>query len=315
MFDFIQGGVDGEGGLVRNVDAFNNIRLVPKYMVNVDKIDASTTLFGRTYAQPYGIAPTGAIGLFRQGGDMMLARAARDANIPFIMSGAATATIEELAKVAPDHGWYQVYQAKDRGIADDMIRRADQAGLQALVITVDVPGQAKRERNLRNGFSRPVKPTLSSKIEAALHPNWLYQYYSQIRQQHIVPNWVPYAPKGASPTEVADFFTAQARNSTTWDDIARIRKLWPKTLIVKGIMHPSDAQRSAAMGVDGIMISNHGGRQLDRSPAPIEVLPAIRDAVDDRMTLMLDGGIRRGADIVTALCLGAKFTFAGRWTL
>ena len=315
MHDFIEGGVEGEEGLARNVGAFSDIRLVPRYMVDVNKVDTSTTLFGRTYAQPYGIAPTGAAGLFRNGADMMLARAAKASNIPFIMSGAATATIEELGQVAPDHGWYQVYQAKDRGIADDMIRRADKAGLAGLVVTVDVPATPKRERNLRNGFSRPVKPTWSSKLEALSHPQWMIEYFSSTRQQDIVPNWKPYAPKGSTPTQVADFFTQQARDATTWDDIARIRKLWSRPLVIKGIMHPADAKRAASLGVDGIMVSNHGGRQLDRAPAPIEVLPAIRDAVGDDVTLMLDGGIRRGSDIVTALCLGAKFAFVGRWTL
>ena len=315
MHDFIEGGVDSEEGLVRNHSAFSDVRLVPKYMVDVNRIDPSTTLFGRKYSQPYGIAPTGAAGLFRHGADMMLARAARDANIPFIMSGAATATIEEMAKVAPDHGWYQVYQAKDRGIADDMIRRADRAGCAALVITVDVPGMAKRERNMRNGFSRPIKPTLSSKVEALRHPAWMLEYYRRTRREQIVPNWVPYAPAGSTSEQVADFFSAQARDATSWDDIARIRKLWPRALVIKGIMHPADAQRAEAMGIDGIMVSNHGGRQLDRAPAPIEVLPAIRDAVGDNMTLMLDSGIRRGSDIVTALCMGAKFAFVGRWTL
>jgi L-lactate dehydrogenase (cytochrome)/(S)-mandelate dehydrogenase len=315
MFDFIEGGVDGEQGLTRNLDAFQNWALVPKYMVDVADVDSSTTLFGRTYSHPFGIAPTGAAGLFRTGADMMLARAAKAANIPFIMSGAATATIEELGKVAPQHGWYQLYMARDRNIADDMIRRAEAQGFPALVLTVDVPAMAKRERNLRNGFSRPLKPTLSSKLEALAHPGWLMEYFTVTRHRHIVPNWAPYAKSGASPHEVADFFSGQTRNSSSWDDIARIRKLWPRTFIIKGIMHPEDARRAAALGVDGIMVSNHGARQLDRAPSPIEVLPAIRDAVGDKVTVMLDSGVRRGADIVTALAMGAKFVFVGRWTL
>ncbi len=183
------------------------------------------------------------------------------------------------------------------------------------MITVDVPGMAKRERNMRNGFSRPIKPTLSSKVEALRHPAWMLEYYRRTRREQIVPNWVPYAPAGSTSEQVADFFSAQARDATSWDDIARIRKLWPRALVIKGIMHPADAKRAEAMGIDGIMVSNHGGRQLDRAPAPIEVLPAIRDAVGDNMTLMLDSGIRRGSDIVTALCMGAKFAFVGRWTL
>ena len=312
-YDFIEGGVDGEEGLVRNFDAFSGIRLVPKYMVDVSTIDQSTTLFGCTYSHPFGIAPTGAAALFRPGADMMLARAARDANIPFIMSGASTATMEELAQIAPEHGWYQIYLARDRAINDDMIRRAEACGLQTLVLTVDVPGRAKRERNMRNGFDRPMRPSISATAEAVLHPAWLYDYVT--KPGLSASNWEKYAPAGSSPDQVLDFLSAQFPRAVTWDDVARIRKQWPRNFVLKGIMHPDDARRAASLGVDGIMVSNHGARQLDRAPSPIEVLPAIRDAVGDTMTLMLDSGIRRGSDIVTALCLGAKFAFVGRWTL
>lgn len=312
-FDFIDGGVDAERGLITNTNAFEAIRLVPKYMVDIDKLDQSTTLFGRKYSQPFGIAPTGGAALFRSGADMMLARAAKAANIPFIMSGASTATMEELAQVAPEHGWYQVYQARDRRITDDMVRRADVCGFDTLVLTVDVPGRPKRERNIRNGFDRPMKPTLGAKAEALLHPAWLYEYYT--RPGLSASNWEKYAPPGSDGSQVLDFLSTQFPIGATWEDVARIRRQWPRHFVIKGIMHPDDAKRAASLGVDGIMVSNYGGRQLDRSPSPIDVLPAIRDAVGDKMTLMLDSGIRRGSDIVTALCLGAKSAFVGRWTL
>ena len=312
-FDFIEGGVDSEQGLDQNEQAFVRQRLVPKYMVEVDTINAETSLFGRTYGQPFGIAPTGAAALFRAGADLMLARAAKAANIPFIMSGASTASMEDLAAIAPDHGWYQLYLARDRGISDDMVRRADASGLPVLVLTVDVPGQANRERNRRNGFSRPLRPSVSATAEALLHPGWLYDY--AMKPAMTAPNWAKYATAGASEAQVLEFMQSQFPTSATWEDVARIRKLWPRAFVIKGIMHPDDARRAAAMGVDGLMVSNHGARQLDRAPSPIEVLPAIRDAVGDTVTLMLDSGIRRGADIVAAHCLGAKFVFVGRWTL
>jgi (S)-mandelate dehydrogenase len=185
-FDFIDGGVDAEQGLVHNTSAFTEIRLVPKYMVNVDVIDQSTTLFGRTYAHPFGIAPTGGAALFRPGADMMLARAAKAANIPFIMSGASTASMEDLAHVAPDHGWYQLYMARDRKISDDMVRRAEVCGFSTLVLTVDVPGRSKRERNIRNGFDRPMKPTLNAQAESLLHPAWLYDYRTGRNMRQLV---------------------------------------------------------------------------------------------------------------------------------
>jgi len=312
-YDFIEGGLDDEEGIERAEHSFRNFRLVPRYGVDVTTRDQSTTLFGRTYASPVGISPTGGAGLFRRGGDMMLAEAARSANIPFIMSGAATGSIEDLGRVAPDHGWYQLYVANDRKISEDMIRRAADAGLSTLVLTVDVPVSSNRERNRRNGFVRPLKLTLKTKLEACLHPAWLAEFMRL--GPPMLSNWQAYAPRGASAEDVASYVTTQMPTPLLWQDIEMFRRLWPGKLVLKGIMHPDDATRAAAMGVDGIMVSNHGARQLDRAPAPVEVLPAITAAVGDKMTVMYDGGIRRGSDIVTALCLGAKFVFVGRPTL
>ena len=316
-FDFIEGGLDDEVGLERNVYGFERHRIVPKYMVDVSKRTQTTELFGRTYSQPVGIAPTGGIALFRPGGDMMLAAAARKANVPFIMSGASTDTIENLARVAPEHGWYQMYTAKDKSISMDMIRRAKDAGLSTYVITVDVPVHSNRERNRRNGFSRPLKMPLKTKIEALAHPGWLLEYYKNGGGTPMIANWAPYAGPGAEkdPERVAAFQATQTTPPMDWSDIERFRAAWPRKMVLKGVMHPADAERAAKIGIDGLMVSNHGGRQLDRAPSPVEVLPAIRDAVGDKMTLMLDSGIRRGSDVVTALCLGAKFCFVGRMTL
>ena len=313
VYDFIEGGVDDEEGLRRNEDAFQRRSLVPRYMVDISKIDRSVELFSRTWSSPYGIAPTGGIGNYRHGGDSMLWRAARDANIPFIMSGAATASMADMAREAPEHGWYQMYTANDRSISEDMIRRAADLGIPALVVTVDVPAGANRERNRRNGFGRPLKLTLGTKLDTLRHPAWLRDY-----MRHgfaMLENWQPYAPPGASATEVGEFVAGQIPTSLTWADIERFRALWPRTLILKGIMRTDDALRAAEAGVDGLMVSNHGARQLDRAPSPLDVLPALDAAVGDRMALMLDGGVRRGADILIALASGAKFVFLGRPTL
>jgi L-lactate dehydrogenase (cytochrome)/(S)-mandelate dehydrogenase len=312
-FDFIEGGVEDEDGLDRNERAFRETRLVPRYLVDVSKRDQSATLFGRTYASPFGIAPTGLASLFRPGADLMLAQAARDANIPFIMSGSSTASIEELAKLAPEHGWYQLYAARDKKISEDMIRRANDAGLSTLVLTVDVPVHSNRERNQRNGFTRPLKLTWATKFEALRHPGWLAGYLRQ--GTPMFSNWAPYAGNAANADAVSAFVSTQTAAPLTWRDVENFRRLWPRNFVIKGIMHPDDAIRAASLGVDGIMVSNHGARQLDRAPAPLEVFPAIRDAVGDKMTLMLDSGVRRGADALIALCLGAKFVFVGRATL
>jgi len=313
VYDFIEGGVDDEDGLARNEDAFRRRSLTPRYMVDISTLDQSTTIFGRTYSSAYGIAPTGGIGNFRRGGDLMLAKAARDANIPFIMSGAATASMEDMARVAPDHGWYQLYTAKNRSISEDQIRRAADLGLHALVVTVDVPVSSNRERNRRNGFGRPLKLSLASKLDALRRPFWFKDY-----MRHgiaMLENWRTYAPDGADAADVGDFFSTQCPISLTWKDIEQFRKLWPRTLILKGVMRTDDAIRAADAGVDGLIVSNHGARQLDRAVSALDVLPRLDAAVGERMTLMLDGGFRRGSDVLIALASGAKFVFMGRPTL
>src|SRR6187401_936167 len=312
-FDFIEGGTDDEVALQTNEQAFRQARLVPRYLVDVTTRDQSTTIFGRTYSSPIGIAPTGLAGLFRRGADLMLAEAARDANVPFIMSGSSTASIEALAKLAPDHGWYQLYSAKDQAISEDMIKRVSDAGLRTLVFTVDVPEGSNRERNVRNGWGRPLKLSWATKLEALEHPAWMLEWI-----RHGTPyfdNWAKYAEPNASADKVADLVAYNNRAPMTWKHVEHLRKLWPRTFVLKGIMHPDDAIRAQSLGVDGLMVSNHGARQLDNAPSPLQVLPAIRDAVGDKMTLMLDGGIRRGLDALIALCLGARFVFQGRPTL
>ena len=194
-----------------------------------------------------------------------------------------------------------------------MIRRAEAAGLSTLMVTVDVPVHANRERNTRNGFTRPLKMSLETRLDALSHPGWLMGYLRE--GMPMIKNWLPYAKEGANANDVANLVAAQVTAPLTWDNVARYRELWPRNMVIKGIMHVDDAVKAAELGVDGIVVSNHGARQLDRSPASIEVLPGIVAAVGDRMTVMLDSGVQRGSDIVTALCLGAEFVFTGRATL
>jgi L-lactate dehydrogenase (cytochrome)/(S)-mandelate dehydrogenase len=312
-FDFIEGGVEDEHCLADNEKSFARHRLVPRYMVDIARRDQSIALFGQSFASPFGIAPTGLAALFRADADLILARAAAAANIPFIMSGASTASIEAAAGVAPAHTWYQLYAARDRKISADMIRRARDANLSTLVLTVDVPVSSKRERNMRNGFELPLKLKWSKSLEALMHPLWIADYLR--RGIPRFDNWAPYAAPGASAKAIADFVARQIPCSTTWRDLEEFRRLWPHRLVVKGIMHPDDAVQAAQIGIDGIMVSNHGGRQLDQAPAALEMLPAISAAVGDKLTVMLDSGVRRGGDILTALCLGARFVFVGRATL
>jgi isopentenyl diphosphate isomerase/L-lactate dehydrogenase-like FMN-dependent dehydrogenase len=322
-FDFIEGGLEDERGLERNAAAFHKHHLLPRYLVDVSVRDQSQMLFGRKFSSPFGISPTGGAGLFRRGADLMLAEAAADANIPFIMSGSSNDSLEAAIRVAPNNAWFQLYAAKDGAISEDLIRRAADAGQEALVLTVDVPVRSKRERNLRNGFANirgnwlraalSLKPALLA--EAMTHPLWVIEY---IRHggTPALENWAPYAGAGATPSDTVKFNRAQVpAHAQTWKDLEKYRRLFPRNLVVKGIMDPRDALRAAELGCDGVIVSNHGGRQLDQAPASLDVLPAVKAAVGDKMAVMLDSGVRRGADILIALCLGADFVFMGRPTL
>jgi len=315
MFDFIEGGVEDEVGLRTNAQAFRDIRLVPRYYVDTSKRSQKATLFGREYASPFGIAPTGMAGAFRKDAELFLAQTAAEADIPYLMSGASNASMEAGAKLAPKNLWYQIYGAKDRAVAADLVKRAIDLGLSTIAVTCDVPVGSNRERNRRNGFVRPLRMTLPTILEAMLHPAWVLNYYRS-GGLPMLGNWQPYAKAGSTPDEVADLFAEQTPDaSQNWRDLEAIRRAWPGKLLLKGVMHPEDARIATGMGVDGIIVSNHGARQLDNMPSPLDVLPMIRNAVGAEVPLLLDSGVRRGSDIVAALCMGADFVLTGRATL
>ncbi len=323
IFDFIEGGLEDERGLERNRAAFHKHQLLPRYLVDVSVRDQSATLFGHTYASPFGISPTGGAGLYRPGGDLMLAEAAAAANIPYIMSGGSNASMEEAVKIAPNNTWFQLYAAKEPDLTDALIGRARDSGVGALVLTVDVPVSPKRERNWRNGFSTvrnggviealKLKPSIL--LEAMTHPGWVADYVRR-GGAPTLGNWAPHAGNGAGKADAIRLGRSQTPAAAqTWRDLERYRRLFQGPLVVKGILHPADAVRATEIGVDGIIVSNHGGRQLDQAPASLDALPAIKAAVGDKLTVMLDSGVRRGADILIAWCLGAEFVFFGRPTL
>jgi (S)-mandelate dehydrogenase len=323
IFDYIEGGVEDERGLARNEAAFHRHRLLPRYLVDVSKRDQSATVFGHAYSSPFGISPTGGVGLYRREGEVMLAEAAAAENIPYIMSGGSNASMEEAARVAPNNVWFQLYAAKDGNLSDALIGRARDAGVGALVLTVDVPVHPKRERNYRSGFGRvrnggvmealQLKPSVL--LEAMTHPGWVIDYVRHGGAPGL-GNWLPHAGPGAGKADSIALGRSQTPAAAqTWRDLERYRRLFPRPLVVKGILNPADAIRAAEIGVDGIIVSNHGGRQLDQAPASLDALPAIKAAVGDKLTIMLDSGVRRGADILIAWCLGAQFVFFGRPTL
>ncbi len=315
MFDFIEGGADDEVGLRTNANAFRELRLVPRYYVDTSKRDQRATLLGRTYASPFGIAPTGMAGAFRRGAELYLAEMAKAAGVPYLMSGASNASIEEAAKLAGKNLWFQIYGARNRDVATDLVKRAIDCGLTTIAVTCDVPVSSNRERNRRNGFVRPLRMTLPTILEAMLHPAWVLNYYRS-GGLPMMGNWQPYAANRATADQVADLFASQTPDpSQTWGDLEDIRNAWPGKLLLKGVMHPEDARMAVEIGIDGLIVSNHGARQLDMMPSPLEMLPMIRAAVGPDVALLLDSGVRRGSDIVAALCMGADFVMTGRATL
>ncbi len=310
VYDYIEGGVDDEDGLRRNEEAFRRRSLVPRYMVDVSNLDRSVELFGRTWSNPYGIAPTGGIGNFRRGGDNAVAgRAGREYPLRHV---------DRRHRLDGGHGargaraWL-VPVVRSEGPVDlgrHGPARSD-LGIPALVVTVDAPVDSNKERNRRNGLGGRL--TLATKLDALRRPLWLKDYIGH--GSPMLENWRPHAPAGAGARQVEEFVAGQRPTCLTWADIERFRALWPRTLILKGVLRADDALRAAEVGADGLIVSNHGARQLDRAPSPLDMLPALDAAVGDRMALMLDGGVRRGADVLIALASGARFVFLGRPTL
>jgi L-lactate dehydrogenase (cytochrome) len=311
LFGYIAGAAETNRSLRGNREAFDGLLFIPRVMIDISGRSASRTLFGHAYAAPFGIAPLGLSALTAYRGDLALAAAAARANIPMIMSGSSLIRMEELAAVNPQ-AWFQAYLPGDvQGITALMARVAS-AGFGTLVITVDTPVAANRENNVRTGFSTPLRPNLRLMWDGMTHPRWLIGTFARTILRHGMPHFENnYATRGApilSPTVERDF---SDRGHLSWEHFALIRRLWSGKLIIKGILDPSDARIARDAGADALIVSNHGGRQLDGAVSPLQVLPAIVQACPE-LPVMLDGGIRRGSDVLKALALGACFVFAGR---
>jgi isopentenyl diphosphate isomerase/L-lactate dehydrogenase-like FMN-dependent dehydrogenase len=298
VYDYLEGGSEEGLTLKANREAFEAIRFSPRTLIDVSKRSQKVTLFGRLYESPIGIAPMGATGLFWHDGEVALARAARSANLPFVLSTHSFVPLERLAWESGGPPWFQLYLPRERETARALVRRALQAGCEALVITTDVPVGANREYNQRNGFGLPLRLEPRKVLDGLAHPRWLACVFARA--------WLA----RDNPMRQVEWTTR--RDHHTWQDFAWLRDAWPRRLFVKGILCVEDAQLAAEHGADGIFVSNHGGRQLDGLPSPMEVLPAIAAAVGERLAVMVDGGFRRGTDIVKALALGADMVFLGR---
>lgn len=313
VFDFFDGGAEDEVTLQDNLAAYKRQRLRPKVLTDVSNIDVSTMILGQRAALPMAIAPTGAVGFGWRGGDIAIARAAVAAGIPYTLSSTATASIERIAKAAPGRLWFQAYILRNKPFLATLIQRALAADYEALVITVDLPVGGKRERDFRNDFSVPFRFTPKNVIDFMQHPRWLS---SIIRYgMPVMENLVGLEEQATTSTAIASSVGRNYDASFDWDALQRIRDSWPKKLIVKGVLSPADALRVASMGCDALVVSNHGGRQLDGAVATFDALPGVVQAVSGRIPVLLDGGIRRGSDVFKALACGAQGVMLGRATL
>ncbi len=316
VFEFFDRGNGDEAALVENRAAFERIKLSPHALIDTSQRSQEITLFGQRHRMPIAIAPTGSAGLAWHEGEIALARAAAQAGIPFTLATGSMTALERVAEQAGGTLWFQIYMWPDRTLSHRLAERARAAGYQALVVTVDTPVPPGREYNLRNGMTVPFRFTRRNVSDVLFHPRWLLGVLARYLATTGMPRYENY------PTEMKARITAlpmgrsmAVTDSLTWEDLRALRKLWPHALLVKGILRAQDAVAAADCGVDGVIVSNHGGRAVDSTRAPIDVLPEVVDAAAHRLAVLVDSGFRRGADVVKALALGAKAVLIGRATL
>jgi L-lactate dehydrogenase (cytochrome) len=310
VFDFIDGAAEDEVTLRRNREAFERVALVPRVMVDVREVDLATTVLGQPMAAPLVLAPTGLCGMATSRGEIPAATAATAAGLVFTASCMSSVTLEEIAREAPGPHWFQLYVWQDRAITRDLLQRAWAVGFRTLVVTVDTPVLGRRERDVRNGATIPPRITLRNAVDTLRHPRWLLAMARgpRISFANVTP---PGESSGPGPFALSPFVNSLFDPGVTWDDLDWIRGLWEGPLVLKGVMSPEDARLAAEHGAAAVVVSNHGGRQLDGAPATLEVLPDIAAAAGG-MEILLDGGVRRGADLARALALGARACMVGR---
>ena len=311
VFDYIDGAAEDEVTLRRNRAAFQRLTFRPRVLVDVSQINQATTVLGQRLQTPIILAPTGLCGMASYRGEVPAARAAVRTGSVFTLSTMSAVSIEDVAREAPGPHWFQLYVWRDRALTRSLVERAQAAGYTALMLTVDVPVLGQRERDLRNGATIPPRVTVRNALDSAQKIGWLWR---MARNPWIDFANVKDARAGQQGRAFAlgRYVNEQFDPSVDWDDLAWFRALWPGPLALKGLMTGEDAQRAVDGGVDAVIVSNHGGRQLDGLPAAIDVLPEVVDAVGGRAEVLLDGGVRRGSDVVKALALGARACLIGR---
>lgn len=312
LFGYIAGAAEDNVSLKANRNTFGDYSFCTKVMVDVSHRTQKTTIFGNSYASPFGVAPVGISAISAYRGDLVLAQAAANASIPAIMSGTSLIKMEEVYRAAPST-WFQAYLPGDASRVDGLIDRVKAAGFETLVVTVDIPVWANRENNVRTGFSMPLRPSLRLAWDGMVRPRWLVGTFLRTLALHGMPHFEnSFATRGAPMLSNSAIRDTTGRDHLNWQHLQAIRQRWSGNLVIKGILNEHDAQRAVDIGADGIIISNHGGRQLDGAASPLVVLPRIVDAVGHKTVVMMDSGVRRGSDVLKAVALGAQMVFLGR---
>lgn len=317
-FEYGDGGAGADTGIQRNWNSFDTIEMMPRYGRVIAPPPTDTTIFGRPYAAPVGVAPIGSPGTTFPGAETFMAKAAQAARVPYTLGVLSGIDIERAAEIAPDVLWLQLYRFSrdNHKIGLDLVRRAEAAGVHVLVLTLDTPTRTVRPREVKSGIGSPFKLTMKMRREAMSSPHWMRAMMS-----NGIPRFVslaPYMPPATGLVEATKFIQRESGGAFTWEEIAKYRDLWKKPLVLKGILHPDDAERAVQLGLDGLLVSNHGGRQIDALPSAIDALPAIRNKVGGRISLILDSGVRSGTDAARAVALGADAALAGKaflWSL
>jgi L-lactate dehydrogenase (cytochrome) len=311
LYGYISGGAETDAGLRDNRKAFDEYGFVPRVLNDVSGRDQATTLFGKTYASPFGIPPMGSSALCAYRGDIVLTQAAKTENVPMILSASSLITLEDVRAANPA-AWYQAYLAGLPERIEPLVDRVAAAGYDTFVVTADVPVPPNRENNIRNGFQVPLAITPQVFWDTVTHPHWLLGTWARTRMNFGMPHFENMDAKRGPPVMAKNLMrNIGARDQLAWKHVELIRKRWKGKLVVKGLVSPADARIARESGVDGVMLSNHGGRQLDYTMSGLRTLPEIA-AEAKGMTVMVDGGIRRGTDVIKALALGAHFVWVGR---
>ena len=310
IFDFADGAAEDEITLRRNEDDFDRLEIVPRMMRGAAERDLSVEVFGKKLAMPVMIGPTGLSGVLWPHGELCAARAASAAGTVYCQSHGSTCTIEELAATGAERLWFQVFLYRERSLTQSMVERAQASGFQALILTVDNQVLGQRERDLANGFTIPPRITAANVLDMALRLPWLWRFFNG--PEITFANYRGAASHSPDIASLGAYIAKILDPGLSWKDVAWVRSIWKGPFLLKGVLHPEDAKIALDHGVDGLLVSNHGGRQLDTAISSIGALPAIAEAVGDRMTLLLDGGVRRGVDVLRALALGARACLIGR---